>query len=172
MQNIQFTFFSRQIMSSNSPLSPSRSVESGLDKTPMRTRGANVKTDDWVFATPEKPIGSSKNNRKVLGSIERGLDKMKNMLTPRKHRLSSTGEGPAIVTGKNLCNVSTTSHHNPDYVLNELTRALVSIFKITQYSQEGHNQPSELPPCLDQCFHFWGASTYFWGAKTYILVVF
>ena len=51
---------------------------------------------------------------------------MKNMLTPRKHRLSSTGDGPAIVTGKNLCNVSTTSHHNPDYVLNELTRALIA----------------------------------------------
>jgi hypothetical protein len=65
-------------MSSNSPLSPSRSVESGLDKTPMR-RGGNTKNDDWVFATPEKPIGSSKNlnaNRKVMGSIERGLDKV------------------------------------------------------------------------------------------------
>ena len=117
-------------MSSNSPLSPSRSVESGLDKTPMR-RG-NAKNDDWMFATPEKPAtGSIKlstvaSNRKVLGSIERGLDKMKNMLTPRKHRLSSTGDGPAIVTGKALCNVSTTSHHNPDFVLNELTRALVA----------------------------------------------
>ena len=69
-------------MSSNSPLSPSRSVESGLDKTPAR-RGIGIgssKNDDWVFATPEKPIGSSKNlngNRKVLGSIERGLDKVK-----------------------------------------------------------------------------------------------
>ena len=84
-------------MSTNSPLSPSRSVESGLDKTPMR-RGANVKNDDWVFATPEKPsLNSSKNNRKVLGSIERGLDKMKNMLTPRKHRLSSNGDGPGTV---------------------------------------------------------------------------
>ena len=84
-------------MSTNSPLSPSRSVESGLDKTPMR-RGANVKNDDWVFATPEKPsLNSSKNNRKVLGSIERGLDKMKNMLTPRKHRHSSNGEGPGTV---------------------------------------------------------------------------
>jgi len=114
---------------SNSPLSPSRSVESGLDKTPMK-RG-NIKNDDWVFATPEKPVGSNKasnmaSNRKVLGSIERGLDKMKNMLTPRKHRLSSTGDGPAIVTGKALCNVSTTSHHDPDVVLTELTRALVS----------------------------------------------
>ncbi len=62
-------------------MSPSRSVESGLDKTPKKR---TTKNDDWVFATPEKPISNNKaNNRKVLGSIERGLDKMKNMLTPR-----------------------------------------------------------------------------------------
>lgn len=29
------------------------------------------------------------------------------------------------VTGKGLCNVSTTANHNPDSVLTELTRALV-----------------------------------------------
>ena len=77
------------------------------------------------------------SNRKVLGSIERGLDKMKNMLTPRKggggRHGSSDGFsnggvtcGPAVVTGKALCNVSTTSQQNPDNVLNELTRALVA----------------------------------------------
>ena len=33
-----------------------------------------------------------------------------------------------MVSGKALCNVSTTSHHNPDAVLNELTRALM--FKV------------------------------------------
>merc|ERR1711874_228465 len=59
----------------NSPLSPSRSVDSGLNKK------------EWVFATPEKPVGGYKKDRKVLGSIERGLDKMKNMLTPRKHEV-------------------------------------------------------------------------------------
>lgn len=61
----------------NSPLSPSRSVDSGLNKK------------EWVFATPEKPVGGYKKDRKVLGSIERGLDKMKNMLTPRKHEVHS-----------------------------------------------------------------------------------
>ena len=34
--------------------------------------------------------------------------------------------------GKGLCNVSTTSHHNPDAVLNELTRALM--FKVPTLS--------------------------------------
>lgn len=97
----------------NSPLSPSRSVDSGLNKK------------DWVFATPEKPVGGYKKDRKVLGSIERGLDKMKNMLTPRKHGHDGHHR-PNVVTGKALCNVSTTSAHNPDQVLDELTRALVS----------------------------------------------
>ncbi len=99
----------------NSPLSPSRSVDSGLNKK------------EWVFATPEKPIGGfKKDHRKVLGSIERGLDKMKNMLTPRKHASYEAAARPNVVTGKALCNVSTTSAHNPDQVLDELTRALVS----------------------------------------------
>ena len=69
----------------NSPLSPSRSVDSGLNKK------------EWVFATPEKPVGGYKKDRKVLGSIERGLDKMKNMLTPRKHE---TVHRPSVITGK------------------------------------------------------------------------
>ena len=60
-----------------------------------------------------------------MGSIERGLDKMKNMLTPRKSHENGVAR-PNVVTGKALCNVSTTSAHNPDQVLDELTRALVS----------------------------------------------
>jgi len=68
-------------------------------------------------------VGGYKKDRKVLGSIERGLDKMKNMLTPRKHE---TVHRPTVITGKALCNVSTTSNPNPDQVLDELTRALVA----------------------------------------------
>lgn len=97
----------------NSPLSPSRSVDSGLNKK------------EWVFATPEKPVGGYKKDRKVLGSIERGLDRMKNMLTPRKHS-HDVHTRPNVISGKGLCNVSTTSAHNPDQVLDELTRALIS----------------------------------------------
>merc|ERR1719219_490549 len=91
--------------------------------------GSGAGKADWVFATPEKPpiskAHSVHSNRKVFGSIERGLDKMKNMLTPRKHRHSSS-DGPSLVTGKALCNVSTTSQHNPDTVLNDLAKALVA----------------------------------------------
>ena len=85
--------------------------------------GLNKK--EWVFATPEKPVGGYKKDRKVLGSIERGLDRMKNMLTPRKHS-HDVHTRPNVISGKGLCNVSTTSAHNPDQVLDELTRALIS----------------------------------------------
>lgn len=138
--------------STNSPLSPSRSMDSGLNSTPVgrhhqqqqqqhqhKKQLHHQQGDDWVFATPERPLGKGSGqlgNRRVLGSIERGLDKMKNILTPRKSRLNSLGggstgsvgndSGPAVVTGKALCNVSTTSQNNPDNVLNELSRALVS----------------------------------------------
>lgn len=122
-------------MQKESPLSPSRSMDSGLNeqqgpKTPKYTKKSGRLNDDWIFATPDRPIGArasgsgAKSNRKVLGSIERGLDKMKNMLTPRKSRVHSYSDTPALVTGKALCNVSTTSQHNPDAVLNDLAKAL------------------------------------------------
>lgn len=69
---------------SNSPLSPSRSMDSGLNQgSPFinKQKQSNVTREgsDWVFATPEKPAPISKSgsvsNRKVLGSIERGLGK-------------------------------------------------------------------------------------------------
>ena len=67
---------------SNSPLSPSRSMDSGLNQGgPFnKHKLANREGSDWVFATPEKPAPISKSgsvsNRKVLGSIERGLGKL------------------------------------------------------------------------------------------------
>ncbi|QQP38113.1 Non-specific serine/threonine protein kinase, partial [Caligus rogercresseyi] len=101
-------------------LSPCRSVDSGLNGRESESSRDN----NWVFATPDKPLKPV--NRKVFGSIERGLDKVKNMLTPKKARNmsnDSSGGAPCLVTGKALCNVSTTSHHNPDAVLSELMRA-------------------------------------------------
>ena len=67
---------------SNSPLSPSRSMDSGLNQGSILNKQKKTVTregSDWVFATPEKPAPISKSgsisNRKVLGSIERGLGK-------------------------------------------------------------------------------------------------
>ena len=42
-----------------------------------------------------------------------------------KHLPFSSSDGPQMVAGKALCNVSTTAHHNPDFVLSELTKALM-----------------------------------------------
>ena len=110
----------------NGVLSPSKSLDHGMNVlgTPGTPRGTTVSGQ----TTP------SKSSKKVFGSIERGLDKMKNMLTPRK-RLNSS-DGPVTVSGKGLCNVSSTSHHNPDSVLTELTRALV--YKGVAVQQKGY----------------------------------
>jgi len=111
-------------------LSPSRSMDTGMNeinKTPARGGPFATPSNRGGAVTPGKGTG-------VFGSIERGLDKMKNMLTPRK-RLNSS-DGPVLVSGKGLCNVSTTNHHNPDAVLNELTRALM--FKGIQCQQKGY----------------------------------
>jgi len=113
-------------------LSPSKSLDQGINMA-----GTPGKQANHYFATPAakgQQTTPSKSGKKVFGSLERGLDKMKNMLTPRK-RLNSC-DGPVTVTGKGLCNVSTTSHHNPDSVLNELTRALM--FKGISCQQKGY----------------------------------
>lgn len=104
-------------------MSPSRSVDSGLNdiSTPTKNRylGPSGIGNEEVFGrTP----GTPRSSRKVFGSIEKSLDKMRNMLTPRRRLNSDTG--PAVVESKNLYNVSTTGSKNPDKVLNDLKKAL------------------------------------------------
>ncbi|XP_076041432.1 maternal embryonic leucine zipper kinase-like isoform X2 [Oratosquilla oratoria] len=104
-------------------ISPSRSMDSGLDDyvTPSKTRYLMpTHGDDWG-RTPDRTPRSS---RKVFGSIEKSIDKMRNMLTPRK-RLASD-QGPSIIDNKNLYNVSTTASKNPDQVLCDLRKALLN----------------------------------------------
>ncbi|XP_050724800.1 maternal embryonic leucine zipper kinase-like [Eriocheir sinensis] len=102
-------------------LSPSRSVDSGLNEyvTPCKSRYI-APSEDWGWSSNRTPLSS----RKVFGSIEKRLDKMKNMLTPRKKLNVDTG--PAVVESKNLYNVSTTGSRNPDQVLHDLRRALLN----------------------------------------------
>ena len=117
---------SKKVGGENTVLSPSKSLDHGMNV--LGTPGTPNRAAVPGQTTP------SKSSKKVFGSIERGLDKMKNMLTPRK-RLNSS-EGPVTVSGKGLCNVSSTSHHNPDSVLTELTRALV--YKGVAVQQKGY----------------------------------
>ena len=53
--------------STASPLSPSRSMDSGLntnDPLKSATTPAALKAKDWVFATPDRPISSGKKKLK------------------------------------------------------------------------------------------------------------
>lgn len=128
----------KKLLVSPSKLSPSRSVDTQLSElgiSPARTPGASdsgrrcrsVETaldasssSDGSIFTPESQRKVFGSGRKVFGSIERGLDRVKTMLTPRKR--TSSQEGPK--TAKALYNVSTTSVRSADHVLNELRRAL------------------------------------------------
>lgn len=95
---------------------------------------SRVNDENRWMDTPERSgVAGSKSARKMFGSIERGLDRVRLMLTPRRRQLQrGLGEtefasnGPNVVDNKTLYNVSTTSSRDPDFVLSELRRALQS----------------------------------------------
>jgi hypothetical protein len=59
-----------------------------LNRTPVKS-GGQPNGSDWFVTPTSKPLdrtpnkGGGTSSKKVFGSLERGLDKMKNMLTPR-----------------------------------------------------------------------------------------
>lgn len=102
--------------------------------------------------------GKKKRGGKMFGSLERGLDKMINMLTPNKRRALREGprkikvnEGhvlpvlcPNTTYSKQFCsylfiqaqyNVTLTSQTNPDQVLNQILTILPE--KNVDFSQKG-----------------------------------
>ncbi|XP_076173673.1 maternal embryonic leucine zipper kinase [Ptiloglossa arizonensis] len=90
---------------------------------------------DRTVSTPTNtPISDSKGTqsstpgsaRKVIMGLERGLNRVRCVLTP-KRRVKNENidpDQPNILTGKGLCNVSSTSSDDPRYVLSQLRRAL------------------------------------------------
>ncbi len=57
-----------------------------LNRTPVKAGGPPSSGSDWFVTPTSKPLDRTPNkasSKKVFGSLERGLDKMKNMLTPR-----------------------------------------------------------------------------------------
>ncbi|KAK1134826.1 hypothetical protein K0M31_007597 [Melipona bicolor] len=64
--------------------------------------------------------------RKVIMGLERGLNRMRYVLTPKRRVKSENTdpEQPNVLSGKGLCNVSSTSNDDPKYVLSQLRRAL------------------------------------------------
>jgi maternal embryonic leucine zipper kinase len=69
----------------------------------------------------DTPIKASKKGGSVFGSIERGIDRMITMLTPKKK--NSMADGPRKV--KATHNVSNTCQHGPDYILHRLKTVIV-----------------------------------------------
>ena len=69
--------------------------------------GRTVNDENRWTDTPER-AGGSKSARKMFGSIERGLDRVRLMLTPRRRQLqremdplsANSGGGPNIVSNK------------------------------------------------------------------------
>ncbi|XP_014261911.1 maternal embryonic leucine zipper kinase-like [Cimex lectularius] len=76
------------------------------------------------FKSPSTPTNNSTPSKgKLLCSIEKKINQVRNVLTPRKKAMSNKSTLP-ILTTKSLCNVSTTSFTNPEQVLAELRDAL------------------------------------------------
>ena len=131
-KNLDDNFFNN-----TSTLSPSRSMDSQLnnisfnggDKTPVSSQekaAGSIDTElDRIHLHLDTPQKSAKKS--MFGSIERGMDKLICMLTPKK-RLGSSTDGPRKV--KATYNVSNTCQHGPDYVLHRL-KTVIAERKIT-----------------------------------------
>ncbi|CAL7934142.1 unnamed protein product [Xylocopa violacea] len=101
-----------------SPVPAKRAAEKDrLVSTPTDTPGSDTRGSQ--SSTP----GSA---RKVMMGLERGLNRVRCVLTP-KRRVKNENidpDQPNVLSGKGLCNVSSTSNDDPKYVLSQLRRAL------------------------------------------------
>ncbi|KAL0272539.1 UNVERIFIED_CONTAM: hypothetical protein PYX00_005470 [Menopon gallinae] len=76
-----------------------------------------VKQNRFIASTP-------RSTKKILEGIERGFNRARNALTPRRTQMDD--KQPAILWGKDLCNVSSTTSTSPQEVLYQLQQALTS----------------------------------------------
>ncbi|XP_039275987.1 maternal embryonic leucine zipper kinase [Nilaparvata lugens] len=85
-----------------------------------------VPNPDWLSHTPR---GLTSPGQKILGSIEKSFNKVRNVLTPKRKQTQATADQrdkPTVLTVKNMCNISTTSSSDPDAVFEKLKEALES----------------------------------------------
>uniref|UniRef100_A0A0A9XVD0 non-specific serine/threonine protein kinase n=1 Tax=Lygus hesperus TaxID=30085 RepID=A0A0A9XVD0_LYGHE len=95
------------------------SVSSPVPTTPVNKRR---KTSDSASEN-RTPTNSSSTPGKFFHSVERKLNKMRSILTPKK---KADSDIPAVLNAKDLHDVSVTSMDNPKKVLDDLTAALSS----------------------------------------------
>uniref|UniRef100_A0A1B6E9A5 non-specific serine/threonine protein kinase n=1 Tax=Clastoptera arizonana TaxID=38151 RepID=A0A1B6E9A5_9HEMI len=97
--------------------------------------------------SPKLPAQYMSPSSKLLGSIEKRMNKVRKVLTPRRCGKSNSLDilQPTVLAGKSLCNVSTTSSKNPDHVLQQLTKVLNCkgiICKNKGYTLRGKFEPN------------------------------
>ncbi|XP_012283740.1 maternal embryonic leucine zipper kinase [Orussus abietinus] len=101
-----------------SPIPMKKPTEKGRQAmTPTSAAGSDSKASQSV--TP----GSA---RKVIMGLERGLNRVRCVLTPKRRvkNENTDPDEPVLLSGKGLCNISSTSCDCPKYVLSQLRRAL------------------------------------------------
>ncbi|XP_033230072.1 maternal embryonic leucine zipper kinase-like isoform X2 [Belonocnema kinseyi] len=91
--------------------------------TPSIISNSSTKTPEVRTRQSTTTPGSA---RKVILGLERGLNRVRCVLTPKRSTKSEIvgREEPTVLSGKGLCNVSSTSSKCPKYVLSRLRRAL------------------------------------------------
>ncbi|XP_011305523.1 maternal embryonic leucine zipper kinase [Fopius arisanus] len=95
---------------------------------------AKKTADERGAATPSTPVATHSKDiqstpgsaKKVIMGLERGLNKMRCVLTPKRRMKpeENSPDQPIVLSGKGLCNISSTSSDSPEYVLQQLRRAL------------------------------------------------
>ncbi|XP_017797210.1 PREDICTED: maternal embryonic leucine zipper kinase-like [Habropoda laboriosa] len=101
--------------------------------SPVPTK--RIAEKDRLASTPTNtPVADSRGSqsstpgsaRKVMMGLERGLNRVRYVLTPKRRMKNENvdPDQPNILSGKGLCNVSSTSSDDPKYVLSQLRRAL------------------------------------------------
>ncbi|KAK2577425.1 hypothetical protein KPH14_003532 [Odynerus spinipes] len=111
-----------------------RSKESDDFTSPVPTKKPAEKSK--LVSTPTNNVTPSESRdaqsstpgsaRKVMMGLERGLNRVRCVLTPKRRMKNENvdPDQPTILSGKGLCNVSSTSSDCPKYVLSQLRRAL------------------------------------------------
>ncbi|KAF5281009.1 hypothetical protein FQA39_LY05214 [Lamprigera yunnana] len=104
-------------------------LEPDLTQVPVKKIKKTRTPDVLATRTPDSKLmkqapctpGSA---RRVIGSIEKSLHRVRNVLTPRKTPNRNKSYRPAILTSKDLCNVSSTGYKDPEIVINYLSQSL------------------------------------------------